>query len=747
MALRSDEMDFRGKERRWLPWFGKQGKLALRWSVLVNRGQAERVEKTFAGLAQTRSQVLTGWATQYWRQLDSLARRVEATWNQPDSELLGRVHHHLPEVSEVFIVAADGLVRASTHAARVGQAHRQPAALAAGLAAQFLHGPYIDPLTQTLGATTSRFHDAVTLVFYQPLRVQGKAVGCLALRIPNDVMSDLIQREAGHVYRDSGDNYLFMVQSAFDGSIATGTALSRSRFEDDAFSAGDNLRQGVETRFGTVKVREHTEFELRFTDPATGELHPGVRETIRHGGNLFVSYPGYPDYRHIPVIGAGTTLRMPGSPDTWGLMCEGDLEEVYRRRSFGFSLLSHLLVGSVAVGALDMLAHRYLQGSEWLFGGLSVAATALMALVVWTFSLRPKAKRLQSLADFFLDTAECGAPLSNRLSFDGFRHDEAGALAGWVNSFVDKMDITMQEIVAAGSALEHTSTALTRTSLAAAQCASQGRLAASSAADAMREVSQSIGDVAEHILGSEAASKQALGNAADGAAVVKQAAVDITQLASQVQLTAATIATLSQQAEAVQHVTEDIRGIAEQTNLLALNAAIEAARAGESGRGFAVVADEVRNLATRTAQSTREIAATLAIIRQHAVEAGSAMQSCQVTASGSVARSVTANEALARIHTDVAAVQHQLGQISRAMQSQRSQVQQANTQAETIDSVARDSTKAADDTLSSAQVLEQLVLDLQKTASNLGRQALDGSSTVVTSPVAARAPRLAAAAA
>ena len=52
-----------------------------------------------------------------------------------------------------------------------------------------------------------------------------------------------------------------------------------------------------------VKVKAHTEFEIRFTDPATQQLHPGVRETIRNGENLYVSYPGYSDYRHIPVIG------------------------------------------------------------------------------------------------------------------------------------------------------------------------------------------------------------------------------------------------------------------------------------------------------------------------------------------------------------------------------------------------------------------------------------------------------------
>ncbi|MNE04321.1 Methyl-accepting chemotaxis protein PctC [compost metagenome] len=411
------------------------------------------------------------------------------------------------------------------------------------------------------------------------------------------MLGDLIQREAGHVYAESGDNYLFMVESRFDSRIQPGTALSRSRFEDNTFSLGDNLKSGVRTRWGTVRVRRHTELELRFVDPATGELHPGVRETIRNGSNLFVSYPGYSDYRHIPVVGKGVTFRLPGSPDRWGMMCEADLEEVYRRRSLTFGLMRTFLLTMGSWYAIDSALQNYSGLEQSVLDLLSLGLLVLFSLLFAAFGPRRLARRMGEMTGVIRTIAEGGGNLSQRLDRSRLANDETGDMGRWINSFIDNLDGIVGEVISASHSVGQTNAQMLVHNNEACSTST-------SVAEAMRSmlqlVEEQLGEIQQASMTAED-----MKHAMD--AVISSARENTQSIRNVVDRSASSVQSLDSRMGQIGNIVELISEITIQTNLLALNAAIEAARAGTHGRGFAVVAGEIRTLASRTASAADEI--------------------------------------------------------------------------------------------------------------------------------------------
>jgi len=642
-------MNRSGAERHWLPWFGKTGKIAMGWSCFLNSAMYPTIEKTFEGIAQTRKKLLIAWAQGRWDILSTMAKQVAIDFPNIANASLAAYKADMPDCSELFIIDQQGAVLASSASQHVGKRDLLPKAVTAGLQAPFLHGPYADPFTETIGPSNSKFHDEVTLMFYQPITKQGVTIGCLCARFPNDVMSDLIQREAGHVFPDSGDNYLFMGRSNFDPSIQVGTALSRSRFEDNAFTLGDNLKSGVHTEYGTVSIKRHTELELVFNDPATGSLHPGVRETLARGENLFVAYPGYPDYRHIPVIGKGVTLTMPGSPDVWGMMCEGDLEEVYRYRSVTYRATKSSLCVGALLFLLFMGVNHWLALSSSAALGLAVFLFIAGLWIVMQFTIVPVARQLAKLSHFFLDVAERGGSLKDRLSGDDRKNDESGQLAQWINSFIDKTDETVDNVLNVATQTEQVIQTLSRNALALEATSVDQSKAATMTSAKVEKITASIVNIADNAAVAEQIADNAKNSSTAGQKLVKKATEEIERVSSTITQSAALIQRLGDRSHEISKIIDVIRGIADQTNLLALNAAIEAARAGEQGRGFAVVADEVRSLAERTTKSTTEIGEMIGAIQDEIQSAVVTMGTCSGEASKSVSLTHDIEQALEEI--------------------------------------------------------------------------------------------------
>lgn len=301
--------------------------------------------------------------------------------------------------------------------------------------------------------------------------------------------------------------------------------------------------------------------------------------------------------------------------------------------------------------------------------GIVVGIVTILALFVVAVPIAKSiSSSLKDIIDSMKDIAQENGDLTVRLSTDS--KDELGDLVFWFNSFIEKLQGVIKNVVHTALPLAETASNISSLSNSTIDSFTRQSDSVIQSKQSVEEMSHSVAEITTNAADAADAARNANNEAGKGQQVVEQTVTGIRNLAENVTQAAESINQLQEDTQRVNMVLEVIKGIAEQTNLLALNAAIEAARAGEQGRGFAVVADEVRNLASRTQESTEEINQMLGQLQDGATKAVSMMENSRASVEESVQAANAAGDSLVVITDTVNTIADMNGAIAVATEEQ-----------------------------------------------------------------------------
>ncbi|MFM5588563.1 methyl-accepting chemotaxis protein [Aeromonas rivipollensis] len=315
---------------------------------------------------------------------------------------------------------------------------------------------------------------------------------------------------------------------------------------------------------------------------------------------------------------------------------KGLLRTTFQDQGEEQTLLMEAIDGTPWLLATALPTRVLTQDSRDVLATLASIQLPLVGLlfVLMVLAISQLGRRLQTLK-LNIDALSAGdADLTARIQVKG--HDELDNIALSVNRFIAYLQQMMVQVTDATDLITRELAQLDQQTGQSRRILGEHASETDQVVTALTELSATADSVARHASDSASFTEAANGQAANSRKVVGSASASVVALIDEVDLAAAKVLEMQEDAKQIGSVLGVIGGIAAQTNLLALNAAIEAARAGEQGRGFAVVADEVRALAARTQNSTAEVGSMLSRLTQGVAEAVVAMEqtkrSCQAAA-------------------------------------------------------------------------------------------------------------------
>jgi methyl-accepting chemotaxis protein len=687
--------------------------MTLKLKYLLNRNLREHSEKVFEGISNGRKKALDNWFNDKWAQLDNIKNSLVALEDNDDiayNYLVENVKKH-EDFCEIFVLDENGIVSVSSCKEHIGLDMSDLPNLKAGLEDRSLmYGPYIDKRTLDTDINNKKFADDVTLMFSSRCKNHTGQIRILCCRTLNDDMSNVIQDEDTHIYKDSGDNYLFMVKS--NRGIKQGTAISRSRFEDNTFTLGDNLKDGIKTRsWGLVKIKEHTEFEIMFNDPATNKLHQGVENTIKNRGNLDC-WPGYPDYRHIMVGGKGTLVTPPNCDEVWGMMCEGDIDEIYNFQSINLKMPIAISIMSAILIVINFITTKFAPSMSIL---TSLGMWLILSIFTLVISKKMVSSPLSKTINILQDIAEGEGNLTKRVK--RMSCDEIGELSRWFNKFINnqmsmlyrvkksarttKKSVNIVSSIA--SEVKKGMGVIENTVVSLLENSKEQNLVFQDTKNKFSEITASIQEMDSLILEVSGIIEGTNENSSIAQNASNEVLNNMQDLESTISRTVESSSTLQGYSKEISVVINVISYISKQTQLLALNASIEAARAGESGRGFTVVAEEISKLALETEAATKSISNVIKQVQeqtQATVEYAGEINNKVSTSTGSVKNSM---QSFGQINDDVNVIADAMQSIAKITSIQSENVgdimNNVSTMADKIEQSTENSSSKSEESL------------------------------------------------